>query len=102
VCSALGTAIKATARRRSPNDTVGTTYSHEVPVKNTGLGLQSGVAVALVADSLVRGGHCHGRITVKQYRSIQWLRQEHRPDRWLPSKSLRELCPARALYQVDW
>ncbi len=46
--------------------------------------------------------HSPGRLTVEQYPSIRGPRQEYRPGRWFPSKSLRELRPARALYQVDW
>jgi len=51
---------------------------------------------------LLPWGICSVISSVKQYTSMRRSCQEHRPDRWLPSKSLRELCPARALYQVDW
>ncbi len=52
--------------RRGSKARLNTTRSREVPVKDTGNEHQSSVALASVADSLVRGGHCHDRITVQE------------------------------------
>ena len=76
--------------------------SYEDCVKDYRLGEgQRAVNFVGICGKITVGVHSHGQHTVLHYPSHEGF-VKHRAGRWPPSKSLRELRPTRALYQVDW